>query len=240
MKKLKCIKILFFLFSLFLVRVTLATPSPNWFIENGFWKIKDNFGNVITNAWVCDDTDSQKPWYLIDANGNMVTGIAIVDSAWYLLENNGRLKSNSGYCNNVYLEIDSSGAIKNSDGLMMLWSQYGSCHIINADRTIYTSSLSNSSATVHNIDDMPLDNATAIIYARQLGESLGLRIEELPKSIRIHGIANDHVTISEFLPDILCTFLDPVHHGWTHLTLSGNDKTAKNIQGAIKRLTKLK
>lgn len=72
-----------------LTKFTFATPSPNWYYENGRYKLKDNAGNVITNAWVCDDMDDEKPWYLLDLYGNMVAGLALDNGSWYFLGTNG-------------------------------------------------------------------------------------------------------------------------------------------------------
>lgn len=59
------------------VQATAPTFSEYWFQDpQGNWKVRDNNGNVVKNAWLCDDaveSNGQNIWYLIDATGNMVS-----------------------------------------------------------------------------------------------------------------------------------------------------------------------
>ena len=80
--------------------------SQNWFKDGNNWRIKDGSGNVITNAWLCDDTESSKPWYLLDSNGNIFVDLAQDHGSWYFLGSDGTLKTASCYYDGVYLDID--------------------------------------------------------------------------------------------------------------------------------------
>ena len=52
-----------------------STFSEYWYQDNqGNWHIQDQNGNMVTNAWLCDDavpSNGQDIWYLIDSNGNI-------------------------------------------------------------------------------------------------------------------------------------------------------------------------
>lgn len=122
------------LLSFFLIRVTFANPSPNWHQENGYYKLKDSVGNYITCAWVCDDIDDGKPWYLLDTKGNMVAGLASDSGKLYFLGSNGKLKLDSDYYYGVYLDIDNStGVIKNKSFPLEIPIIY-----VSTTKTIYT------------------------------------------------------------------------------------------------------
>ena len=138
----KTIKIVFFtiIFSIFLTSFAFATPSPNWYQENGRYKLKDNAGNVITNAWVCDDMDDGKPWYLLDLYGNMVAGLAQDHGLWYMLDSDGKLIVSTGYYDDIYLDIDSSGVIKNTSYISYIIGKYGHYCVVNTNNSINTSS----------------------------------------------------------------------------------------------------
>ena len=245
----KTIKIVFFtiIYSIFLTSFAFATPSPNWYQENGRYKLKDNAGNIITNAWVCDDVDDGKPWYLLDLYGNMVAGLALDNGSWYFLGTNGQLLLNSDYYNGVYLDIDHSlGIIKNIENITSLIIKFGGSSItyVNTNKSaIYTSSLNNSTVPSNSnfnqiLDNNLLDGATAVALGRQLGVAKGLRIEELgykDHGIIVHGDMGDFVTIIDDYPNIVCSFVDAKNHNWAH---SQQQRTIKNIQEAIKRLAK--
>ena len=136
----KHIKIIFFL-SVFIITLTISSFafSPNWFKEGNNWKIKDGSGNVITNAWLCDDTETGKPWYLLDSSGNIVIGLAQDHGNWYFLGPDGKLKTTSGYYDGVYLDMDSSGAIKNLEYIAFLVVKHGNCSVVNTTGSIYAS-----------------------------------------------------------------------------------------------------
>ena len=50
-----------------------STFSEFWYQDTqGNWHIQDQNGNMVTNAWLCDDavpSNGQNIWYLIDSNG---------------------------------------------------------------------------------------------------------------------------------------------------------------------------
>ncbi len=95
------------------------TFSEFWFQDSqGNWKVRDNNGNTITNAWLCDDaveSNGQNIWYLIDATGNMVSAGLVQDQTGniYSLETShngyyGMLRYKSGAYDGVYLDLEAS------------------------------------------------------------------------------------------------------------------------------------
>ena len=96
-----------------------STFSEFWFQDvDGSWKVKDNNGNIVKNAWLCDDAVSSNGsdvWYLLDANGNMVTSGLVQDKTgnYYSLEMNhngyyGMLRYKSGNYDGVNLSLEGS------------------------------------------------------------------------------------------------------------------------------------
>lgn len=134
-----------------------ATFSEYWFQDaQGNWKVKDNNGNIVKNAWLCDDavaSNGQDVWYLLDSTGNMITAGLVQDGTgnYYSLETNhngyyGMLRYKSGTYDGVSLTLEGShggafAAVLNQDGLNALKSKYGvtSVSISNAN-CVYTSS----------------------------------------------------------------------------------------------------
>ena len=138
-----------------------ATFSEYWFQDsNGSWKVRDNNGNVIKNAWLCDDavaSNGQDVWYLLDANGNMVTAGLVQDGTgnYYSLETNhngyfGMLRYKSGNYDGVNLTLEGShggafAAVLNQDGLNALKGKYGVTNVsISNANCVYTSSFRSS------------------------------------------------------------------------------------------------
>ena len=139
-----------------------STFSEYWYQDNqGNWHIKDNNGNMVTNAWLCDDavgSNGQDVWYLIDANGNMVNTGLVQDQTGniYSLETShngyyGMLRYKSGAYDGVYLDLESShggsfAKIKNQEGVTGLQGIYGLTQVnIDNSNCVYTSSFRNSS-----------------------------------------------------------------------------------------------
>jgi hypothetical protein len=139
-----------------------ATFSEYWFQDaDGNWKVKDNKGNIIKNAWLCDDAvaaNGQNIWYLLDQDGNMVSAGLVQDQTgnYYSLETNhngyfGMLRYQSGSYDGVNLTVESNhngsfAAIKNKDGISALQSKYGVRIVyINNDNCVYTSTFKSSS-----------------------------------------------------------------------------------------------
>lgn len=137
-----------------------STFSEFWYQDtNGSWKVKDGSGNIVTNAWLCDDavsSNGQNIWYLIDSNGNMVSAGLVQDQTGniYSLETShngyyGMLRYQSGAYDGVYLDLENShggsfSRIKNQDGISGLQSIYGLTQInIDNSNCIYTSSFRN-------------------------------------------------------------------------------------------------
>jgi hypothetical protein len=122
-----------------------ATFSSYWFQDtDGSWKVKDRYGNLVTNCWLCDDAVSgngQNIWYLLDASGNMVSGALVRDSLgnYYSLETEhngyyGMLRYASGTYGAITLSLESQhngrfGAINNSDAINALNAMYGTIDI---------------------------------------------------------------------------------------------------------------
>ena len=139
------------------------TFSEYWYQDGaGNWKVRDNNGNTITNAWLCDDavpSNGQDIWYLIDSNGNMVSAGLVQDQTGniYSLETShngyyGMLRYKSGAYDGVYLDLESSHGgsfanIKNQDGRAGLQAIYGLTQVnIDNSNCVYTSSFRNSSS----------------------------------------------------------------------------------------------
>lgn len=138
-----------------------STFSEYWYQDNqGNWHIKDNNGNMVTNAWLCDDavgSNGQDVWYLIDSNGNMISSGLVQDQTGniYSLETNhngyyGMLRYQSGAYDGVYLDLESShggsfAKIKNQEGIDGLQAIYGLTQVnIDNSNCVYTSSFRNS------------------------------------------------------------------------------------------------
>lgn len=136
-----------------------VTFSPNWFTDiYGVWRIKDKAGNIVTNAWLCDDAvtaNGQNVWYLLTADGAMVAAGLVQDNTgnFYSLETNhdgyfGMLRYTDGYynCNGqqVYLKFSKNhdgtfGAVTNPEGIEKLKAIYGvTKYGIGNENAVYT------------------------------------------------------------------------------------------------------
>lgn len=122
-----------------------VTFSPNWYADGfGVWRIKNSAGQVVTNAWLCDDAvtaNGQNVWYLLTQDGAMLAAGLVQDNTgnFYSLETNhdgyfGMLRYTDGYynCNGqqVYLQFSQKhdgtfGAVINADGIEKLKAIYG-------------------------------------------------------------------------------------------------------------------
>ena len=141
------------------VKKTAVTFSQNWYADGfGVWRIKNSAGQVVTNAWLCDDAvtaNGQNVWYLLTQDGAMLAAGLVQDNTgnFYSLETNhdgyfGMLRYTDGYynCNGqqVYLKFSKNhdgtfGAITNTEGLEKLKAIYGvtKCGIGN-ENAVYT------------------------------------------------------------------------------------------------------
>ena len=141
-----------------------STFSEYWYQDSqGNWHIQDQNGNMVTNAWLCDDavaSNGQDIWYLIDSNGNMVSAGLVQDQTGniYSLETShngyyGMLRYKSGAYDGVYLDLESShggsfAKIKNQEGVAGLQGIYGLTQVnIDNSNCVYTSSFRNSGNT---------------------------------------------------------------------------------------------
>lgn len=144
-----------------------STFSEYWYQDSqGNWHIQDQNGNMVTNAWLCDDavaSNGQDIWYLIDSNGNMVSAGLVQDQTGniYSLETShngyyGMLRYKSGAYDGVYLDLESSHGgsfanIKNVEGRSGLQSIYGLTQVnIDNSNCVYTSSFRNSNQNAIN------------------------------------------------------------------------------------------
>ena len=149
--------------------------SEFWFQDsNGTWKVQDNNGNIVKNAWLCDDavgSNGQDIWYLIDSNGNMVSAGLVQDQTGniYSLETShngyyGMLRYKSGAYDGVYLDLESShggsfAKIKNQEGVDGLQAIYGLTQVnIDNRNCVYTSSFRNSNPVNGSNNSVPSNN----------------------------------------------------------------------------------
>lgn len=140
-----------------------STFSEFWFQDtDGSWKVRDNTGNIVKNAWLCDDavaSNGQNVWYLLDANGNMLTQGLVQDQTgnYYSLETNhngfyGMLRYQSGVYDGVSLSLESSHSgsfakILNQDGINALSAKYGVTSVnIDNSNCVYTSTFRSGSS----------------------------------------------------------------------------------------------
>lgn len=140
-----------------------STFSEYWFQDSdGSWKVRDNTGNIVKNAWLCDDavsSNGQNVWYLLDANGNMLTQGLVQDQTgnYYSLETNhngfyGMLRYQSGSYDGVNLSLESSHSggfakILNQDGINALSAKYGVTNVsIDNSNCVYTSTFKSGSS----------------------------------------------------------------------------------------------
>lgn len=132
------------------------TFSKYWFQDTkGDWKVKDENGNVIKNAWLCDDavpTNGDNVWYLLDKNGKMVTAGLVEDpeGKYYSLETShngyyGMLRYKSDTYDGIKLQLNDKhdgyfAQIQNKKGLEGLKEKYGITKIsIPSSNCVYTS-----------------------------------------------------------------------------------------------------
>ena len=147
-----------------------STFSEYWYQDNqGNWHIQDQNGNMVTNAWLCDDavpSNGQDIWYLIDSNGNMVSAGLVQDQTGniYSIETShsgfyGMLRYQSGTYDGVYLDLESShggsfSKIKNQDGIDGLQGIYGLTQVnIDNSNCIYTSNFRSNHKVDNKTDD---------------------------------------------------------------------------------------
>lgn len=138
-----------------------STFSQYWQQDaTGNWHVYDSSGNIIKNAWLCDDavqSNGQNVWYLLDENGNMITNALVQDMTgnYYSLEINhngffGMLRYQSGTYDGIYLDLESShggsfAKIKNQDGISALEAKCSVRQIsINNANCVYTSTFASA------------------------------------------------------------------------------------------------
>ena len=180
-----------------------STFSEYWYQDSqGNWHIQDQNGNMVTNAWLCDDavsSNGQDVWYLIDATGNMVSAGLVQDQTGniYSLETShngyyGMLRYKSGAYDGVYLDLESShggsfAKIKNQEGIDGLQAIYGLTQVnIDNSNCVYTSSFRNSN-TVNGSNNTnnttpSIDTSNMSDYERQQREEIQKWKEDMDDS----------------------------------------------------------
>lgn len=193
--------------AMFAISAYAATFSDAWYQgADGNWHVSDGMGGMVKNAWLCDDAVAENGlnvWYLIDANGNMISAGLVQDNTgnYYSLETNhngyyGMLRYISGTYDGINLSLDSNhggsfAAIMNSDGIQKLHEKFGVKRVnIDNSNIIYTSSINigntGSDTTVRSqAQKISLTNCTVIADRRSsiddtemtsLGKSIGKNI----------------------------------------------------------------
>ena len=193
-----------------------STFSEYWYQDTqGNWKVQDNNGNTITNAWLCDDavpSNGQDIWYFIDSNGNMVSAGLVQDQTGniYSLETShngyyGMLRYKSGAYDGVYLDLESShggsfAKIKNQEGIDGLQGIYGLTQVnIDNSNCVYTSSFRNSSQVNGSNNSIPSNNTNNNVpsidtsnmsdYERKQREEIQKWADDMDDSTR-HPVGN--------------------------------------------------
>ena len=180
-----------------------STFSEYWYQDSqGNWHIQDQNGNMVTNAWLCDDavsSNGQDVWYLIDATGNMVSAGLVQDQTGniYSLETShngyyGMLRYKSGAYDGVYLDLESShggsfAKIKNQEGIDGLQGIYSLTQVnIDNSNCVYTSSFRNSNpvngSNNTNNTTPSIDTSNMSDYERQQREEIQKWKEDMDDS----------------------------------------------------------
>lgn len=121
-----------------------ATFSKNWYQgADGNWRIKDQSGNVVRSAWLCDDAvtaNGQNVWYLMNTDGTMLSAPLVQDNTgnFYSLETRhegyyGMLRYVNGTYDGIYMEFSKQhdgtfGAVTNQSAIDALKAKYGVTH----------------------------------------------------------------------------------------------------------------
>lgn len=154
---------------------TQATFSQYWYQDTqGNWHIRDGNGNMVTNAWLCDDavpSNGQNVWYLIDSSGNLITSGLVRDQTgnYYSLETNhngfyGMLRYQSGTYDGINLTLDSNhtgsfAAIQNPEAIQALQSIHGLTEVsINNSNCLYTSNFAHTNPTTPTPQTQPTNS----------------------------------------------------------------------------------
>ena len=176
-----------------------ATFSQYWFQDsNGTWKVRDGSGNIVKNAWLCDDavtSNGLDVWYLLDGNGNMVSAGLVQDQTgnFYSLETNhngyyGMLRYKSGSYDGVNLSLESShggafAAVLNADGVENLKAKYGVTTVnIDNSNCVYTSSFATGGGSGSSGNSSGSQQQQAPQQSTSTGNSTADRYAELLKS----------------------------------------------------------
>lgn len=108
---------------------------------DGVWRVYSSQGVLQRNVWFCDDAvggpSASDNWYLLDANGNMVSSPLVKDGTgnFYSLETNhngyyGMIRHATGTYDGIYIQFSQNhdgtfGAIQNPEAINALMAKYG-------------------------------------------------------------------------------------------------------------------
>ena len=207
-----------------------ATFSQFWKQDGaGNWYVEQPGKGKVTNAWLCDDavaSNGKDVWYLLDANGSMVTAGLVQDGTgnFYSLETEhngyyGMLRYKSGNYGGVNLALEGShggafAAVLNADGVEALKAKYGLTSVANISNSniLYTSSFGTSGTTQTATAQTAASNTDERLrlfreYYGMPGETEDQKYEKMMHVIfdlgRSYGDMNNTPLTYQFLYDFL-------------------------------------
>ena len=242
-------KIMFFgLLITVITVIPVFAYSPNWYQKDGHWRIKDSNGNDIVNRNIQDDNGV----YLIDANGNMVTGFVKVFGDWKFYETTpgndyGKRRIKSGYYNGIYLDmvIGVSGIIQNIDESIV-----GNFTEVNPQGIVFTNELfpPSNANFITNSANMPPDdrNSGNIIYGiKDINKYIEQCLSEFDSSYLQYTYDGNFITtVMDTTREgygLFAASFQPIHIGFID-SITGEQQvlqisaTPENIRWAINKL----
>ena len=133
------------------------TYSSYWFVDtDNVWRIRNKAGEIVKNAWLCDDAvaaNGQNAWYLVGTDGSLITSGLVQDASgnYYSLETAhngyyGMMRYQNGTYDGIAMEFSQKhdgtfGAITNQSAIDALKAKYGVTTVgIGNDSCVYTKS----------------------------------------------------------------------------------------------------
>ena len=131
------------------------TYSSYWFVDtDNVWRIRNKAGEIVKNAWLCDDAvaaNGQNAWYLVGTDGSLITSGLVQDASgnYYSLETAhngyyGMMRYQNGTYDGIAMEFSQKhdgtfGAITNQSAIDALKAKYGVTTVgIGNDSCVYT------------------------------------------------------------------------------------------------------